>query len=119
MREKEILVFSDRWLEGYIQNLTQKRTCYLFEGTSDAKAAYTRVRDFTPDLLIVNMVHASPAGKELVARISGDETLEKMPVLIIGQPDMENLNGFHYCGNNITKISITIDRLLRQNGKTS
>ena len=68
---------------------------YLPEGVRDGREAVDRAREFSPDLVIMDIQLPHVSGLELIEQIKGDEALGRTPIMAVtayaGRDDEERI----------------------------
>ncbi len=86
---KKVLIIED---EKIIRNLIKKklvREGYEVEVAEDGQIGMKKIRDFKPDMILLDIIMPNMGGFEVLKKMNEDDNLSKIPVVIVsnsGQP---------------------------------
>jgi CheY-like chemotaxis protein len=78
-----LIVDDDRDGTRLIKSLLEKISHYLVLEENDAAKAHESARDFTPDLILLDMMMPQTDGRDIAAQIDADPELQRTPIIFL------------------------------------
>lgn len=90
---KILLIEDDKFFQKFYSTKLQERKVEV-EVASDGEEGLVKMRDFKPDLVLLDLIMPKMDGFGVLAARSQDESLKKIPVIVLStlgqEKDMEN-----------------------------
>ena len=88
--ETNVLIVDDepdavRLLEGHLQALPRP---YVIRKAYDGGGALRIMQDWTPDIVLIDLMMSGMGGEETIARMAGSSRLSQVPVVVISACDV-------------------------------
>jgi len=114
-RRRILIVDDDRDSTHVIQILLEKTGRYLVLEESDATKAHQSVRNFRPDLILLDIMMPQRDGGDIATQIEADPGLRKTPILFLTAlvTKAEAKAGLHIQGHPVLAKPINIPELIK------
>lgn len=89
MQPKILIVEDDRFLSSIIKS-RMERNGYLVEQAFDGEDGLTKLHDFKPDLVVLDLIMPKVSGFEFLERIANDPEFNNVPILIASNLGQES-----------------------------
>jgi CheY-like chemotaxis protein len=114
-KRRILIVDDDRDSTHVIQILLEKTGRYLVLEESDATKAHQSVRNFRPDLILLDIMMPQRDGGDIATQIEADPGLRKTPILFLTAlvTKAEAKAGLHIQGHPVLAKPINIPELIK------
>jgi DNA-binding response OmpR family regulator len=114
MKNKKILVVDDD--ESILDAicLILEDEGYLVETTTKGQEIYTKIKEFTPDIILLDVLMSGSDGRQICRTLKDDVTTKQIPIVMISAHPSANIGSLECGADDFLAKPFTTDDLLEK-----